>query len=129
MDYDSYLANCVENYMNPTCCELSIHGRSLYDVIAVNKDGKEEVFFNVPLSFWKNIDVSDDCEEHPTYYPRWDEIADDIEEYYFDLSEVEHFDLEDAENRGETQLSDDYEITKIIGFSKGHSFEDLTVEE
>ena len=129
MDYDSYLANCVENYMNPQVCELTIKGRSLYDLIAIDKDGKEEVFFNVPLNYWKNIDVSDDCEEHPTYYPRWDEVCDDIENDYFDFSELEYFEFDEVLNESETYLPNDYNISKIIGFSKGHSFEDLTVEE
>lgn len=122
MDYDSYLAHCVENYMNPQVCELTIKGRSLYDIIAINKDGIEKVFFNVPLNYWKNIDFTDG-------HYRWDDVCDEIEEYYFDMAEVEHFEFDEVLNENETYLPDDYNISKIIGFSKGHSFEDLTVEE
>lgn len=122
MDYDTYLAYCVENYMNPQVCELTIKGRSLYDIIAINKDGIEEAFYNVPLNYWKNIDFTDG---HYT----WDDVCDEIEEYYFDLAEVERFEFDEVLNENETYLPDDYNISKIIGFSKGHNFEDLTVEE
>ena len=122
-DYDTYLTHCVENYMNPQVCELTIKGRSLYDIIAINKDGIEEVFYNVPLSYWKNIDFSDEG------FVRWDDIADDIEAVHFDMSELENFEFDEVLNENETYLPDDYNISKIIGFSKGHNFEDLTVEE
>ena len=129
MDYDSYLASCVENYMNPQVCELTIKGRSLYDLIATDKDGKEEVFFNVPLNYWKNIDVSDDCEEHPTYYPRWDDICDTFEEDYFDLTELEYFEFDEVQSEEETDLPEEYKIIKIIGFSDGHNFDDLEIDQ
>lgn len=121
--YDSYLAQCVENYMNPQVCELTIKGRSLYDLIAIDKDGKEEVFFNVPLNYRRNIDFSDEG------FVRWDDVCDEIKEYYFDMAEVEHFEFDEVLNESETYLPDEYNIIKIIGFSKGHSFEDLEIEE
>lgn len=127
-DYDSYLARCAEEYGNPVCDELVLRGTSLFDVEAT-RNGHTKIFTSVPMDYWKRFSVADDCEEHPTYYPRWDEISDKIESDYFNFGELEHFELLDAEEDNEKQMPEGYTVTKIFGFSRGHSFDDLYVEE
>lgn len=125
-DYDTYLARCVEDYYNPRVSELTIRGTSLFDVIACKKESSvQEIFTNVPMDYWKNIDVSDG--DSPM--PRWDDVCDKIEDDYFHLEELECFEYLDAEEENETQLPENYEVVKILGFSKGHSFEEFEIEQ
>jgi len=123
-DYDTYLANCVEDYMNPRVCELYVHGRSLYDLVVETEDGIEKTLHNVPMNYWKDIDLSD-----YKFCPRWDDICDTFEEDYFDLTELEHFEFDEVQSEEETYLPDEYKIIKIIGFSDGHNFDDLEIDQ
>lgn len=126
MGYDDWLMQQAENYYNPRVGEFTIRGTSLFDIEA-EKDGKIEIFKNVPMDYWKNVNVIDEDEiSGKTYTPYWS----DIEVYdYFDLNELEYFELLNAEEQNETDVPDGYKIVRILGFSEGHSFDDLYVEE
>ena len=126
-DYDSWLLQQADEYNNPHVSELTLRGTTLFDVEA-EKDGKVETFKNVPMDYYKVIDVTDEDEiSGRVSIPRWDDICDEIDGY-FDFDELEYFELLDAEEENETQIPDGYKIVKILGFSEGHSFDDLEVE-
>lgn len=120
--YDDYLAQCIDNYTDPKVSEFKIYGTSLYDIEAENGE-ETKVFKNVPMEYSKWVDISDDYQ----YPPRWSAIENNIDDY-FDLGEIDNFEILDATSENETQVPEDYSLVSILGFSDGHSFNDLEVE-
>ena len=112
MSYDSWLFRQADNYLNPLVDEVTIKGKSFFDVELKNGD----VLKNVQMNYRKDMSLADD--EDPIH-------ADDLYiEDYFDLEELDYFELSDDE----TKINDDNDIKRIIGFSDGHSLDDLEME-
>jgi hypothetical protein len=103
----------LEDYNVPY--EILLRGTTLFTVEA-EKDGKVETFTNVPMDYWKKIELP----EEPAEYKKED---------YFSFDEPEYFELLDAEEEDETELPEGYEIVKIVDFADGCSLEDLYFED
>ena len=74
-----------------------------------------------------DIDVTQEDENTGKIYPvKWDYIQDRLEDY-FDFNNVDYFDTY-VEGLEEQCLPEDYELIEVLGFSDGHSFEDLQIQ-
>ena len=112
MSYDSWLFRQAEDYLNPLVDEVTIKGFSFFDVELKNGD----VLKNVQMDYRKNMSLADG--EDPIH-------ADDLHiEDYFDLEDLDCFEISD----NETRLDNWDNVKRIIGFSDGHSIDDLELE-
>lgn len=92
-----------------------ITGYSYFDIKAKKPDGEIVDMYNIPLQV--HVDVLEDSE------------AEEFTgvENYFDVTDLTNYDpyVEDVESE---LLPEDWELVEVIGFSEGHSFEDLEIE-
>lgn len=127
-DYDSWLLNQADAYMDPDISEITISGYSFFDIKAKNPEGKIVTMENIPLTVYANLDVTYEDENTGKVYPvKWDDIADDLESY-FDFNDLDNFDTLVEELPESACLPEDYELEEVLGFADGHSFDDLTIE-
>lgn len=126
-DYDTWLLNQADEYMDPRVSEVEVKGVSYFDVKVKTPEGEIKILKNIPLDVMADIDVTQEDENTGKIYPvKWDYIQDRLEDY-FDFNNVDYFDTY-VEGLEEQCLPEDYELIEVLGFSDGHSFEDLQIQ-
>ena len=127
-DYDSWLLNQADAYMDPDISEITISGYSFFDIKAKNPERKIVTLENIPLTVYANVAVTTEDEDTGKIYPtKWDYVIDDLERY-FDFNDLDNFDTLVEELPEDACLPEDYELEEVLGFAEGHSFDDLTIE-
>lgn len=127
-DYDSWLLAQADAYMDPDISEVEVKGVSYFDVNAKKPDGTIVSLKNIPLQVFCDVDVTDEDERTGRCYPvKWD-TAEERAEDRFDIGNLNNYDTFVEELPDEELLPEDYELVEVIGFSDGHSFDDLEIE-
>lgn len=128
-DYDSWLADQVDAYMDPKVSEVEVSGVSYFKIKAKRTNGQVLEFDKIPLQVYCTLDVTDEDDRTGKCYPiSWDKAQERAEEL-FNVQDLSNYDTYVETLPEEQLLPEYYELVGVIDFADGHSFEDLELQE